>query len=99
MPLGIHFANFTLPGGPEALAGTLADTARVADEGGVALFTLMDHWFQMETLATAQDPMLEGYTALGIDLVEVAPMTPDPVGLVSDLAEKVVPRLAQLGPA
>ncbi len=25
----------------------------------------MDHYFQMEQLATAQDPMLEGYTALG----------------------------------
>ena len=25
----------------------------------------MDHWFQMEQFATAQDPMLEGYTALG----------------------------------
>jgi F420-dependent oxidoreductase-like protein len=25
----------------------------------------MDHYFQMETLATARDPMLEGYTALG----------------------------------
>jgi F420-dependent oxidoreductase-like protein len=25
----------------------------------------MDHWFQMESLATCQDPMLEGYTALG----------------------------------
>jgi F420-dependent oxidoreductase-like protein len=25
----------------------------------------MDHWFQMESFATAQDPMLEGYTSLG----------------------------------
>ena len=23
---------------------------------------MMDHWFQMEGFATAQDPMLEGYT-------------------------------------
>ena len=65
MELGIHFANFTLPGGPEALGPTLAGTARAAEEGGCAVFTLMDHWFQMETLATRQDPMLEGYTALG----------------------------------
>jgi F420-dependent oxidoreductase-like protein len=26
---------------------------------------MMDHWFQMEGFATAQDPMLEGYTSLG----------------------------------
>ena len=25
----------------------------------------MDHWFQMETLSRAEDPMLEGYTSLG----------------------------------
>ncbi len=65
MELGIHFANFTLPGGPAALAPALAATARAAEEGGVSTFTVMDHWFQMEHLATSQDPMLEGYTTLG----------------------------------
>jgi len=65
MELGIHFVNFTLPGGPEALAPTLAATARAAEEGGCSTFTLMDHWFQMEQFATSEDPMLEGYTALG----------------------------------
>jgi F420-dependent oxidoreductase-like protein len=65
MELGIHFANFTLPGGPEALGPTLAATARAADEGGCASFTLMDHWFQMEEFASAHEPMLEGYTSLG----------------------------------
>jgi F420-dependent oxidoreductase-like protein len=65
MELGIHFANFTLPGGAQALAPTLAATARAAEDGGCSTFTLMDHWFQMESLATAQDPMLEGYTSLG----------------------------------
>jgi len=65
MRLGIHLANFTLPGGPSALAATLADTARAADQGGASTLTLMDHYFQMESLATAQDPMLEGYTSLG----------------------------------
>ena len=65
MRLGIHFANFTLPVGPEALAPTLAATARAAEEGGCSVFTLMDHWFQMESLATSYDPMLEGYTSLG----------------------------------
>jgi len=65
MRLGIHFINFTLPGGPETLATTLAETAKVAEESGCAKFTLMDHYFQMEFFATAQDPMLEGYTSLG----------------------------------
>jgi len=65
MKLAIHFPNFTLPGGPEALAGALANTARAAEEAGCAQFTVMDHYFQMEQFRTAQDPMLEGYTALG----------------------------------
>jgi F420-dependent oxidoreductase-like protein len=65
MELGIHFVNFTLPGGPEALAPALAKTAQAAEEGGCSTFTLMDHWFQMEQFATSEDPMLEGYTALG----------------------------------
>ena len=65
MDLAIHFPNFTLPGGPAALAPTLAATARAAEQGGCSTFTLMDHYFQMESLATSFDPMLEGYTSLG----------------------------------
>ena len=65
MQLGVHYANFTQPGGPEQLGPTLAATARAADDAGYAQFTLMDHWFQMERFRTARDPMLEGYTSLG----------------------------------
>jgi len=65
MELGIHFANFTLPGGPEAIGPALSGTARAAEEGGCAAFTLMDHYFQMEEFADRHEPMLEGYTGLG----------------------------------
>lgn len=65
MQLGIHFVNFALPGGAPSIASTLAETARIAEEGGVTTFTVMDHWFQMEQMASAADPMLEGYTTLG----------------------------------
>jgi len=65
MRVGIHFVNFTLPGGPESLGPTLATTARIAEDSGVSVFTLMDHWFQMEMMGGAEDPMLEGYTSLG----------------------------------
>src|ERR1700682_6257803 len=75
MRVGIHFVNFTLPGAPETLGPTLAATARVAEDGGVSGFTLMDHWFQMEMMATAQDPMLEGYTSLGVPPVHTQKMT------------------------
>jgi F420-dependent oxidoreductase-like protein len=65
MKLGIHFPNFTHHGGPAALAGIVSATARAADDGGVDTFTLMDHWFQMESIGASEDPMLEGYTTLG----------------------------------
>jgi F420-dependent oxidoreductase-like protein len=65
MQVGIHFMNFTLPGGAESLAPTLAATARAADEGGMSTFTLMDHWFQIPVIGEADEPMLEGYTSLG----------------------------------
>lgn len=65
MKLGIHYSNFSHPGGTPAMASTLARTAQAADEGGCATFTLMDHWFQMEMLGGPEQPMLEGYTGLG----------------------------------
>jgi F420-dependent oxidoreductase-like protein len=39
--------------------------ATAADEGGVTTLTMMDHYFQMETLGGPPEPMLEGYTSLG----------------------------------
>src|SRR5829696_7033836 len=65
MRVGIHFVDFTLPGGTEAIAPAVSETVRIAEEGGVESFTFMDHWFQMEQFQTVHDPMLEGYTALG----------------------------------
>jgi alkanesulfonate monooxygenase SsuD/methylene tetrahydromethanopterin reductase-like flavin-dependent oxidoreductase (luciferase family) len=40
---------------------------------------------------------MDQYAQLGIDLVEIVPMVPDPVALVSQLAETVVPRLTEIG--
>jgi len=65
MELGVHFMDFTLPGAPGSLAGAIGDTAKAAEAAGCTKFTVMDHWFQMEFFATAQDPMLEAYTTLG----------------------------------
>jgi F420-dependent oxidoreductase-like protein len=75
MRAGIHFVNFTLPGAPETLGPTLATSARIAEESGVSVFTLMDHWFQMEMMATSEDPMLEGYTSLGFLAGQTSTMT------------------------
>jgi F420-dependent oxidoreductase-like protein len=65
MRLGLHYANFTYPDWEHRLVADLVETARIADEGGVDLFTVMDHWFQMEQMGGPSEPMLEGYTTLG----------------------------------
>lgn len=65
MRIGIHHANFSHPDGPTGLTDRLAETARVADQGGASWFTVMDHYFQMEQLGGPAEPMLEGYTTLG----------------------------------
>ncbi len=66
MRLGLHYWNFSTPADPALIAPTLADTARIAEQAGISSFSLMDHYFQMATgQTTAENPMLEGYTALG----------------------------------
>jgi F420-dependent oxidoreductase-like protein len=65
MDVGIHFMNFTLSGGPEAIRTHVRDTAEAAEAAGCTMFTCMDHYFQMEAFTRAEDPMLEGYTTLG----------------------------------
>ena len=64
MQLDIHVPRFTWPGGPAAIGPTFASLARTAEAIGVRTLSVMDHWFQMEMLWPAEEPMLEGYTAL-----------------------------------
>jgi F420-dependent oxidoreductase-like protein len=65
MELGIHYINFKRPDGPQAIGPTLAATAQAAEQAGATMFTLADHFFQMEGVAPAEDPFLEGYTSMG----------------------------------
>jgi F420-dependent oxidoreductase-like protein len=70
MKIGLQIPNFTLPGGPESIGGTLVDIAQAADEAGFASLWVMDHFFQIGSrdrsmgLGPAEDEMLEGYSTL-----------------------------------
>jgi F420-dependent oxidoreductase-like protein len=64
MELDIHVPRFTWPGGPEAIGPTLGALATTAEDIGVRTLSVMDHWFQMEMMWPADEPMLEGYTTL-----------------------------------
>ena len=65
MKIGLHFVNFDVPGGMQALPTTLASTAQTAEQAGAAWFTMADHFYQMDNLWPAESPMLEVYTSLG----------------------------------
>jgi F420-dependent oxidoreductase-like protein len=64
MRLGLQVPSFTWPGGAAALGATFATVARSAEATGFASFWVMDHFFQIEMVGPAEDPMLEGYSAL-----------------------------------
>src|SRR5436305_7783786 len=65
MNLGLHVSRFDWTGGPAGIGTGVADLARRAETIGVRTLSFMDHWFQMDWMAPAEDPMLEGYSALG----------------------------------
>lgn len=65
MNLDLHCWRFDWAGGADGIGPGVADLARRSEALGVRTLSFMDHWFQMERVAPASDPMLEGYTALG----------------------------------
>jgi F420-dependent oxidoreductase-like protein len=65
MELDLHVHRFDWAGGPAHIGPGLADLAKRAETIGVRTLSFMDHYFQMDWMAPADDPMLEGYTALG----------------------------------
>jgi F420-dependent oxidoreductase-like protein len=63
--LGLQISRFRWPGGPPQIASTLARMARAADDAGYASIWLMDHFFQIASIARPEEEMLEAYTTLG----------------------------------
>ena len=65
MNVDLHVNRFDWAGGTAGIGPGLQNLSRAAEDIGVRTLSFMDHWFQMEWMAPAEDPMLEGYTALG----------------------------------
>ena len=65
MQLDLHVSRFDWAGGPAGIGSGVAALASSAEAMGVRTMSFMDHFFQMDWMAPAEDPMLEGYTALG----------------------------------
>ena len=64
MKIGLQIPSFTWPGDPDALGMRLAEIGRTADEAGFASLWVMDHHFQIAGVGSAEEPMLEAYSAL-----------------------------------
>ena len=52
-------------GGPEAIGPTLGRIVRDADDAGFDSIWVMDHFFQIRSVGSVEEPMLEGWTTLG----------------------------------
>lgn len=64
MRIGLQVPSFTWPGGAGEIGARFAEIGRTADEAGFDSLWVMDHFFQIEYVGAADEPMLEGYSAL-----------------------------------
>src|SRR5690349_24690561 len=65
MKVGLQIPSFTWPGAPETIGPTLGRIVRDADAAGFDSIWVMDHLFQIRSVGRPEEPMLEGWTALG----------------------------------
>ncbi len=99
MRLGVHYANFTHPGGPQAITVTVMDHwFQMENLGGPAdacnLFgespEVVAH--KLEDVDEFLTRMTE-CAAVGIELVTIVPAGTDPVAWTTRVGEDVLPRL------
>lgn len=64
MKLGLQVNNFTWDGRPESIGPIFGSIGRKAEAAGFDSLWVMDHFFQIPGLGAAEEPMLEGYSAL-----------------------------------
>lgn len=65
MNVDLHVPRFTWTGGAAGIGPTFQQLAQQAEEIGIRTLSVMDHWFQMDRMWPAEEPMLESYTTLG----------------------------------
>jgi F420-dependent oxidoreductase-like protein len=64
MRIGLQIPSFTWPGGSAEIGPRLAEIAKTADEAGFYSLWVMDHFFQIDMIGPADNPMLESYATL-----------------------------------
>ena len=64
MRIGLQVPRFTWLDAPDSIGPKLARIGEAAEEAGFASIWVMDHFFQIRGVGEAEEPMLEGYSAL-----------------------------------
>jgi F420-dependent oxidoreductase-like protein len=64
MRVGLQVPSFTWPDAPASIGPRFGHIAQKAEQAGVDSLWVMDHFFQIRNVGAAEEPMLEGYTAL-----------------------------------
>ena len=64
MRFGITIPRFVTPVGDAGIGPQFAAMVRDADEAGLDSLWVMDHFFQIDMIGPAEEPMLDGYSAL-----------------------------------
>ncbi len=64
MKIGLQLPYFNWPGSPANIGAKLTEIGQQADAAGFASLWVMDHFFQIENVGKAEEPMLEGYSVL-----------------------------------
>jgi F420-dependent oxidoreductase-like protein len=65
MRIGLQVPSFTWESGEAGIGETFAGVAKRAEDAGFYSLWVMDHFFQIPGVGRPEEPMLEGYTALG----------------------------------
>jgi F420-dependent oxidoreductase-like protein len=65
MKLSLNVTDYTVPGGPPALAAWLGDVAARVDDSAIDTLWVADHLLQADPTSTPEAEMLEAYTTLG----------------------------------
>ena len=61
MKLDLHISRFDWARGSPGIGPGVSDLAQRAEAIGVCTLSFMDHYFQMDWMAPAEDPMLRGH--------------------------------------
>ncbi len=64
MRVGLQVPSFTYPTGHRHIGDTFAQIAERAERAGFYSLWVMDHFFQIPNVGKAEEPMLEGWSAL-----------------------------------